>query len=146
MSDLSWLKPYRTMDASGSPDSAGQVGWNWLSDVAQQERASDAVLLEIVTSPIDADGKSGVLYRSTKPIAAYFVVRDPMNFAVLYRWHVLGDRHAPTVTDDPLSRLGAALVSESWHEPAKLNSQLLARLGHACLAASAVDRNAHPPT
>lgn len=81
-----WREPYRSRDASGSPDSAGQVGWNWLSEVAQQERTNDAVLLEIQTTKLGTDGQAGVLYRSTRPIAAYFLVRDPMNFAVLYRW------------------------------------------------------------
>ncbi len=86
---MDWREPYRSMDASGSPEAAGQVGWNWLSEVAQQERDRGAALLEILTTPLGADGKSGVLYRSTKPVAAYFVVRDPMNFAVLYRWMAL---------------------------------------------------------
>lgn len=74
------------MDASGSPDSAGQVGWDWLLPIARAEHGRCPRGLELDQPRLGADGGSCVLYRDQKPIAAYFVIRDPMNFAVLLRW------------------------------------------------------------
>jgi len=80
-----WRQPYRSMDASGSPDSAGQVGHSWLVDIARAEHARDPRGLEL-DHPIAPGANYAVLYRDRVPIAAYFIVRDPMNFAQLFRW------------------------------------------------------------
>jgi hypothetical protein len=74
------------MDASGSPDAAGVVGWNWIGELAVQEREADAVLLEIQGRPVEGGGSVTSLYRGTTLIACATVFRDPMNFAVLVRW------------------------------------------------------------
>jgi hypothetical protein len=85
MSD--WREPYRSQDASGSPESAGQVGWEWLHAIIREEHDRDPRGLELDEQPERANGmRYTALYRGTKPLAAYFVVRDQMNFAVLYRW------------------------------------------------------------
>ncbi len=34
-----WRRPYRSMDASGSPESAGVVGWEWINQVAEELNA-----------------------------------------------------------------------------------------------------------
>jgi hypothetical protein len=79
-------RPYRTMDASGSPEAAGSVGWEWINGVAERARADDPNDLELMTPELGADGSAMTLYRGTKLIAAAFVYRDQMNFAVLIRW------------------------------------------------------------
>lgn len=78
-----WRAPYRTMDASGSPDSAGQVGHRWLVEIAREEHQRSPRGLELDHPPM---GHHSALYRDCKLIAAYVVIRDPMNFAVLIRW------------------------------------------------------------
>jgi hypothetical protein len=78
-----WREPYRTMDASGTPDSAGQVGHAWLIDIAMAEHRRSPAGLEIDTP---TRKHHAALYRDCKLIAAYVVIRDPMNFAVLIRW------------------------------------------------------------
>lgn len=81
-----WMLPYRSMDASGSAESAGQVGWDWLREIATAEHEREPRGLEIDQAPLGNDGGANVLYRDRKPIAAFFVFRDPMNFAQLVRW------------------------------------------------------------
>lgn len=80
-----WRLPYRSMDAGGSPESAGQVGWDWLHDIARAEHDRDPHGLEL-DQPLCAEPKHCALYRGCRLIAAYFIIRDPMNFAVLIRW------------------------------------------------------------
>jgi hypothetical protein len=80
-----WRKPYRSQDESGSPEAAGSVGHAWLVEIARAEHAANPRGLE-VDFPICARPKHGVLYRDCALIAAYFVIRDPMNFAILIRW------------------------------------------------------------
>lgn len=79
-----WREPYRSMDAAGGPDTASQVGWGWLVAIARAEHDRDPAGLEL-DHPTDGAVRC-VLYRGTKPIAAFFVTRDPMNFAQLFRW------------------------------------------------------------
>ena len=87
-----WRLPYRSMDASGSPDSAGAVGEAWIDEIAAAESPGR---LSIETPPLGRDGGATVLYRDQEPIAAAFIYRDPMNFAVLIRWRPpLPDRPA----------------------------------------------------
>jgi len=81
-----WRLPYRTMDASGSPTAADVVGWNWIGDLAQQERERDAALLVIQGTPVEGGGKVTRLYRSTTLLATATTFRDDMNFTVLVRW------------------------------------------------------------
>lgn len=92
----SWLEPYRTMDASGDEHSAGRVGWEWLNEVAEEERKVDPGALSIETPPREGNENLAVLYRGSRMIALAFVMRDPMNFAVLLRWrdgNPIGDRN-----------------------------------------------------
>lgn len=84
--DAEWLKPYRTRDESGSPTDAGTVGWNWISELAQRERADDATLLNIECTPVQGGGKVSRLYRGTKLLAVATTFRDEQNFTVLVRW------------------------------------------------------------
>lgn len=81
-----WRLPYRSMDAGGSPSSAGQVGWTWLEAIAKAEHMRSPTGLELDNQRLGADGGTMVLYRGTKLLAAAMVFRDPMNFAVLLRW------------------------------------------------------------
>lgn len=81
-----WLEPYRTMDAGGSPETAGQVGHSWLIDIARAEHDNDPAALEIDMPRLTEDGTAQILYRGPKVIAACFIVRDPMNFAILFRY------------------------------------------------------------
>lgn len=81
-----WREPYRTMDASGSPTAAGVVAWDWISDLAQQERKKDAALLLIESTPVEGGGRVTRLYRSTTLLAVATTFRDDMNFTVLVRW------------------------------------------------------------
>lgn len=74
-----WRAPYRTMDASGSPEAAGAVGHAWLIDIAIAESQNDPLAVTL-------DENEHALYRDCKLIAAYHIIRDPMNFAVLIRW------------------------------------------------------------
>ncbi len=83
-----WREPYRSMDASGGPDTAGQVGWDWLLAIARAEHNRSPKGLEL-DHPVDGAVRC-VLYRDCRPIAAYFLVRDPMNFAQLFRWRAPG--------------------------------------------------------
>lgn len=77
---------YRTMDASGSPEAAEVVAWNWIGDLAQRERANDAVLLQIQSTPVEGGGRVTRLYRSTTLLAVATTFRDDMNYCVLVRW------------------------------------------------------------
>ena len=79
-------EPYRTRDEAGSPTSAGVVAWNWISELAQRERAKDAALLVIQDTPVQGGGKVIRLYRSTTLLAVATTFRDDMNFTVLVRW------------------------------------------------------------
>lgn len=81
-----WLEPYRTMDAGGSPDTVGQVGHSWLIDIARAEHDNDPAALEIDMPRLTEDGTAQILYRGPKILAACFIVRDPMNFAILFRY------------------------------------------------------------
>lgn len=78
--------PYRTSDESGSPESAGTVAWNWISELAQAERDADRVLLEITSDPIEGGGRVTRLYRGTTLLAVATTFRDQMNHTVLVRW------------------------------------------------------------
>lgn len=82
----SWRLPYRSMDASGSPESAAQVGWDWLYPICRDEHARNPSGLELDHPPMGPGGGACMLYRDCQLIAAFHVVRDPMNFAVLTRW------------------------------------------------------------
>lgn len=87
MSADDWRKPYRTMDASGTPDSAMSVGRRWIEEEAEEAaRLYGPASLEIDGGRLGADGASIVLYRMTDPIAVATVFRDPVNFAILVRW------------------------------------------------------------
>lgn len=81
-----WLRPYRTMDASGDEHSAGRVGWDWINAIAEEARTLDPAALHIETPPREADESLAILYRGSQMLAIAFVMRDPMNFAVLMRW------------------------------------------------------------
>lgn len=85
-----WTVPYRSQDASGSADSAGQVGYAWLIAIARREHARDPRGLELDNPRMGPDGGATVLYRGTTLLAAAMVFRDPMNFAVLVRWKAQG--------------------------------------------------------
>jgi hypothetical protein len=80
------LEAYRTMDASGSPEAAEVMAWNWISELAQQQRADDAALLLIQSTPVEGGGKVTRLYRSTTLLAVSTTFRDDMNCTVLVRW------------------------------------------------------------
>lgn len=86
MSNSDWREAYRTRDNSGSPTDAGTVGWNWIGELAQQERERDAALLVIQDTPVQGGGKVIRLYRSTTLLAVATTFRDDMNFTVLVRW------------------------------------------------------------
>jgi hypothetical protein len=73
------------MDAGGGPETAGQVGWDWLRAIAHAEHDRNPSGLEL-DHPQTSGGHHAIIYRDCKPIAGYFVVRDPMNFAQLFRW------------------------------------------------------------
>lgn len=79
-------QPYRTPDESGSPESAGTVAWNWISELAQAEREADSVMLEISSDPIEGGGRVTRLYRGTTLLAVATTFRDPMNYTMLVRW------------------------------------------------------------
>lgn len=81
-----WLEPYRTMDAGGSPESAGQVGHQWLYEIARAEHELNPAALSLDNPRLGPDGTAQVLYRGTKLLAAALIFRDPMNFAVLLRY------------------------------------------------------------
>jgi hypothetical protein len=78
------------MDAGGSPESAGQVGWDFIHQVSLAEHGRDPRGLELDNPRMGSDGGTIALYRDCKLIAAAFVFRDPMNFAVLVRWKAEG--------------------------------------------------------
>jgi hypothetical protein len=82
MSD-DWRKPYRTMDASGTPEAAGQVGHAWLMEIAREAHDASPTGLELDLSTTPG---VGAVYRNQQLLACYVVIRDPMNFAVLIRW------------------------------------------------------------
>lgn len=81
-----WRMPYRTMDASGCPTDAEVVGWNWIGELAQQERDHDAASLLINGDPVQGGGRVTRLYRGTTLLAVATTFRDEMNFTVLVRW------------------------------------------------------------
>lgn len=85
-----WRTPYRSMDASGSPESAAQVGWDWLLPIVRAEHARDPRGLELDHPRAGSDSRATCLYRNCRLIAAAVVIRDPMNFAVLIRWKAEG--------------------------------------------------------
>lgn len=93
-------EPYRSQDAAGSPEAAETVGWNWINELADQERLNDPVLLEIQSSPLTGGGRVIALYRSTRLLACATIFRDTMNFAVLVRWQ------APRTSAQPLADAG----------------------------------------
>jgi hypothetical protein len=107
-----WQKPYRTMDASGSPTDAGVVGWNWIGELAQQERANDAALLVIQDTPVEGGGKIVRLYRSTTLLAVAATFRDDMNYTVLVRWKAPEDATA-AIEELGVERLVAALGEQT---------------------------------
>jgi hypothetical protein len=76
-----WLAPYRSMDASGSPEAAKVVGETWMQEIINRER-----LVEPEALTIERSADFHVLYRATKMVALYCTFRDPMNFTVLMRW------------------------------------------------------------
>lgn len=78
-----WQKPYRTMDAAGSPESASSVAWEWINRLAE---ASPDGTGFIENTQLGADNGAIILYRGSKPYAVATVFRDAMNFAVLVRW------------------------------------------------------------
>lgn len=79
-----WRLPYRSMDMGGSPESANNVAWRWIEELAQQLRDAGAGGgLSFETSP-----GTICLYRGTHLLACATVFRDPMNFAVLVRWRL----------------------------------------------------------
>ena len=83
-----WRKPYRSMDASGAPDTAEAVGWAWIDAVATEEieRQGSHHGFAIDSPPLPGDGRVIVLYHETKPIAVATIFRDPVNFSILVRW------------------------------------------------------------
>ena len=89
-----WLQPYRSIDASGSPDAAGNMGRAWFDAICAVEMHTNPMSLLV-----EASEHATVLYRDLKPIAAFFVARDPMNFAQLFRWRAppAGAESASTV-------------------------------------------------
>jgi hypothetical protein len=79
-----WRRPYRSMDASGGPDTAETVGRAWIEAIAADECDVGTVFIE---SPrLGGDGRAIALYRGTDLLALASIFRDPMNFAVLVRW------------------------------------------------------------
>lgn len=80
-----WRAPYCSMDQSGSTHSAGQVGWSWIREIAIAEHERDPAGLEL-DQPRPEQGSTCILYRDRKPIACFWVARDAMNFAQLFRW------------------------------------------------------------
>lgn len=81
-----WLRPYRTMDASGNDLSAASVGWEWLNRIGEEAKTLDPAGLSIETPRRAPNESMAILYRNTQMLAFAFVMRDPMNFAVLMRW------------------------------------------------------------
>lgn len=81
-----WRKPYRSMDASGAPDTAEAVGWAWIDAIAAEESKRRPHELQIDSPALAGDGRAIVLYRLTSPIAVATIFRDPVNFAYLIRW------------------------------------------------------------
>lgn len=77
---------YRTADESGSPESAGTVAWNWISELARRQRNSEPCMLEIISSRVQGGGKVTRLYRGAKLLAVATTFRDEMNFTALVRW------------------------------------------------------------
>lgn len=63
-----WRRPYRSIDAGGSPESAGQVGHRWLVALARKEHERSPAGLELDHPP---NGNHSALYRDCKLIAAY---------------------------------------------------------------------------
>ena len=84
---LDWRKPYRSMDASGSPDCAENVGWAWIEERASEAKEVYEVDRLFIDSPtLPGDGRVIALYLDRQPIAVATVFRDQMNFSVLVRW------------------------------------------------------------
>lgn len=84
-----WRLPYRSMDASGSPETAGAVGLAWIEGLATSligDGAGEGLWIDYPS----AGGSSRVtcLYRGTHLLACATVFRDQMNFAVLVRWRL----------------------------------------------------------
>ena len=81
-----WRLPYRSMDASGGPETATAVGWAWIEAEGLRAQAwfGGAVCIETTSN---SEGTTVIaLYRATRLIACATIFRDPMNFAVLVRW------------------------------------------------------------
>lgn len=81
-----WLSPYRTMDESGDKHTAGSVGWEWISRLAEEAKAIHPERLYIETPNRDGPTALTLLYRGTQIIALTFVMRDALNWSVLMRW------------------------------------------------------------
>lgn len=109
-----WLEPYRTMDAGGSPETAGQVGHSWLLDIARAEHDNDPAALEIDMPRLTEDGTAQILYRGPKVIAACFIVRDPMNFAILFRYRTTPAGEVVQIGDDKFETIAAAFAKEFY--------------------------------
>jgi hypothetical protein len=84
-----WREPYRSMDASGAPDTAGDVGWKWINELAvqaQQAAGEDGGRIFIECPTLGGDAFAMALYDGQTLIALASVFRDPLNFSVLVRW------------------------------------------------------------
>jgi hypothetical protein len=133
-----WWKPYRTRDASGSADSAAQVGWDWLNAIASDEQGMNPDAL-MIDSPHMDGGNSAVLYRNRKPIAAMFVIRDQMNFAVLFRWRALAAQSARPPADQDEVEAVARVVVQADAEAIELEMEPTSYNWAAHIATAAIE-------
>lgn len=81
-----WRKPYRTMDESGTADSAGRVAKEWIDGIATAEFNLNPWFNYRIEYEGAGSCKIILLYGDNDLIAAATLFRDEANFTVLIRW------------------------------------------------------------
>lgn len=134
-----WRKPYRSMDASGGPDTAVAVGWAWIEEIAREPSHYHPTELRIESPTLPGEGRVIALYRRQSPIAVATIFRDAMNFAVLVRWK------APTSLDYEMERVerGLAVIRDIDPRDVVIGLDLAARSDIQAMALHVKGRALH---
>lgn len=82
---------------------ANREGGRWLGSIV--ESLPREPFDEITNNTVGRDGSATIFWRDRRPYAAWFVVRDEMNFSILIRWQA----RDPVQPDRPTDRLVEAL-------------------------------------
>jgi hypothetical protein len=77
-----WREAYHSLDAGGSPEAAGNVGWEWINAEAREAKQ----FVSIHRLSIDTSEDSMILYLDHRPYAVATVFRTPFNRSILIRW------------------------------------------------------------